>query len=77
MRVIKKGSDNEEFGKDLVCRGDGVGRGRGGCGSILRVMPRDVESDSCSDYGGGSDTYYWFVCPECRVKTYVDPKVFK
>lgn len=76
MKVIKSGKDNKSFGKEFVCKGYGVGK-TGGCGAVLHVMPRDIMSATYSDYGGGSDTSYWFVCPECGAKTYVGYDAFK
>ena len=72
MKVIKKGSENDSFGKELTCKGSGLGKGKGGCGAILLVKPCDVMSSS---YDG--DTSYWFVCPECGAHTYVSYTTFK
>lgn len=74
MKVIKSGKDRKH-GKKLTCRGYGTGE-TGGCGALLLVSPRDVMSATYSDYGGGSDTSYWFVCPECGAKTYVSWNTF-
>lgn len=75
MKVIKSGRDNPCFGKEFTCAGTGVGK-TGGCGAVLLVVPRDIESATYSDYGGGSDTSYWFTCPECGAKTYVSYNAF-
>lgn len=72
MKVLKSGAENDAFGKEFVCKGTGLGKKYGGCGALLLVKPRDVES-SCPD----DDWYYWFVCPECGAKTYVKEANFK
>lgn len=35
------------------------------CALILEYYPRDVKSETHSDYGGGTDTYYHIICPDC------------
>ena len=35
------------------------------CGAELEYVPNDVKSKTVTDYGGGSDTYYFIVCPQC------------
>lgn len=67
MRLIKKGSDNPAWGKEMTCKGNGLGKGVGGCGAILHVTPADILSST--DFEG--DASYWFTCPECKAKTYV------
>lgn len=76
MKVIKSGKDNESFGKELTCKGYGVGKGSAGCGAVLLVKPADVES-SYGVYMGEGETSYWFVCPECGVSTSVKENTFK
>jgi RNase P subunit RPR2 len=36
------------------------------CGARLRYVPRDVRTTQHTDYGGGTDTYYWIDCPKCK-----------
>lgn len=74
MRVLKKGPDTD-WGKEFRCKGYGTGA-TAGCGALLLVSPRDVKSATTRDYDGGSDTSYWFVCPECGAKTYVSYNAF-
>lgn len=69
MKVIKKGAENDEYGKKLTCTGNGVGKGRGGCGAVLLVKPGDLTAASYKDVSGTTDTDYSFVCPECGVTT--------
>lgn len=35
------------------------------CASILEFTGSEIIERNISDYGGGSDTYYWIVCPTC------------
>lgn len=35
------------------------------CGATLEYTPNDVVYKTYSDYGGGSDTYAEFSCPNC------------
>lgn len=77
MKVIKSGKENDSFGKEKVCHGYGLGRGRGGCGAVLLVKPCDISESTSSDYGGGSDTSYWFTCPECGARNYVSYDTFR
>lgn len=72
MKVLKKGSENTSFGKELVCKGHGLGKGKGGCGAVLYVVPADVETST--DWEG--DVSYFFTCPECSAKTYVKYDTF-
>ncbi|MEK7623825.1 MAG: hypothetical protein AAB408_04135 [Patescibacteria group bacterium] len=73
MKVLKKGSENTNFGKEFVCKGYGLGKGVGGCGALLHLVPADVLSST--DWEG--DSMYWFVCPECHAKTYMKHDAFK
>lgn len=72
MKVLKKGCDNPNFGKDVVCVGYGLGKS-GGCGALLHVVPRDVIVSS----DGDGDSLYWIICPECNARTYVKSTLFK
>ena len=56
IKIIKKGPDNWEF-KRCTCRH---------CGSVLEYTPKDVTYKSYKDYGGGSDNYAEFNCPNCE-----------
>lgn len=74
MQVLQKGPDPQGC-RELRCRGYGTGK-TAGCGALLLVAPRDVQSQTSTDYGGGTDTDYYFVCPECHVRTYVRYNLF-
>ncbi len=67
MEVVRSGKDDREFGKEFTCRGNGFGKGVGGCGAVLRLMPCDVACHVDCD----GDATHWFVCPECGAKTYL------
>ncbi|OGL99147.1 hypothetical protein A2304_03275 [Candidatus Uhrbacteria bacterium RIFOXYB2_FULL_57_15] len=74
MRLLEKGPDPKGC-RELRCKGNGVGN-TAGCGALLLVSPRDVKSFVSHDYGGGSDTNYYFVCPVCHAETYVSYSTF-
>ena len=72
MKVITKGCDNPNFGKEFVCKGNGLGPKVGGCGAVLHLVPADISVYVSSEY----DNSYWFVCPECGAKTYISYNAF-
>jgi hypothetical protein len=72
MKVIKKGFENADFGKEFVCKGYGLGKGKGGCGAVLHVVPADIVAHTDCD----GDSSYWFTCPDCGAKTYVKCDAF-
>ena len=72
MTIIKSGKDNLSFGKEMTCKGHGLGKKIGGCGAILLVKPCDI--DKTTD--GEGDTSYSFTCPECGAKTYIAYNAF-
>ena len=50
--------------KQCICRN---------CGVTLEYVPNDVKEETHGDYGGGSDTVYFLVCPNppCMKRVYV------
>lgn len=50
----------------------GYGRNGGGCGSTLRLSIDDVCMNTYTDYGGGTDTDYYYICPVCGVCNTLD-----
>ncbi len=36
------------------------------CGAIVAYYPNEIKSFIKSDYGDGSDTIYYIVCPHCK-----------
>ena len=73
MKVIKKGPENSAAGKQFTCKGYGLGKGKGGCGAVLHVVPGDIHVST--DWEG--DESYWFACPVCKAKTYVSYDEFE
>lgn len=35
------------------------------CGAKLKYFPIEIHHLVVYDYGGGSDTYYFVICPKC------------
>lgn len=73
MKVLKKGSETD-WAKQLRCKGSGLG-GTAGCGAVLLVSPGDVKSETLCHFDD-YETVYWFVCPECGVRTSVRENEF-
>lgn len=38
------------------------------CGALIGYYPKEVQSSVYHDYGGGSDTWYYIICPNCSEK---------
>ena len=36
------------------------------CASIIEYTQREVQSRTYSDYGGGTDSFSYITCPECK-----------
>jgi hypothetical protein len=36
------------------------------CGVTLEYTPNDVKTTTYQDYGGGSDSYDYITCPNCK-----------
>jgi DNA-directed RNA polymerase subunit RPC12/RpoP len=60
--AVEKVGDDDRAKRRVTCRD---------CGSILEYLPRDVEHKTHHDYSGGSDTYSFIKCPECKATVYV------
>ena len=58
IRIIKL-KPSKDVEKKCVCNN---------CGATLGYTPRDVKYATYKDYGGGSDTYAEFNCPNCGKK---------
>jgi len=65
MKVIKKGSGQKGWAKELECTG--AGNGNGGCGAVLLVEQSDIKytGEINGSYCESGDPAYGFVCPEC------------
>lgn len=70
MKVLKYGHENDKLPTmEVSCTGNGFGDRIKACGALLEVTGLDIKSGIHHDYGGGSDTYYYVVCPICGAKT--------
>lgn len=58
IKIISKEPDKSVV-KRCVCKNGGA---------TLEYTPNDVEYKTYQDYGGGSDTYAEFLCPNCGKK---------
>mgnify|MGYP003418433743 FL=1 len=38
------------------------------CGAVISYYPNEVKSAVYHDYGGGSDIWYYIICPHCDKK---------
>lgn len=61
IKIISKEPDKSVV-KRCVCKN---------CGATLEYTPNDVEYKTYQDYGGGSDTYAEFLCPNCGKKSQI------
>lgn len=55
IKIIKKAPD-KKVSKRCICKY---------CGATLEYTPNDVTYKTYQDYGGGSDRYAEFSCPNC------------
>lgn len=76
MRKLADGKNNPEIWKTkATCSGAGWNQeGRTPCYSLWEVTALDIRSRRHTDYGGGTETYYGFVCPECGCFTELNSK---
>jgi predicted RNA-binding Zn-ribbon protein involved in translation (DUF1610 family) len=58
IKIIRKSPDKKVV-KRCTCSN---------CGALLEYTPNDVTFKTYRDYGGGSDTYAEFNCPNCGKK---------
>lgn len=56
IKIINK-KPHKSVIKQCVCKN---------CGVTLEYAPNDVKIKTYGDYGGGSDNYEEFNCPNCR-----------
>lgn len=70
MRVLKEPEENDKLPTmEVSCTG--LGFKDKGCGRLLEASFTDIHSGTHKDYGGGTDTYYYIICPKCGAKTEV------
>ena len=67
MKKIADGRNNEKQWKmEATCTGAGWNQnGKSPCYSLFELTGGDIRKRTHVDYGGGKDTYYGFVCPDC------------
>lgn len=61
--AIEKVGDDEKAKRKITCKN---------CGSILRYLPRDIQSRQVT-HQSDIDTEYHIVCPECKALVDVKP----
>lgn len=64
MKVLQSGDPAGAWKEEVKCTGNG--NGNNGCGALLEVQAPDLFHTASFDYGGGSDHYITFSCPECN-----------
>jgi hypothetical protein len=67
MKVLEQGKPGSSWSKEYKCTG--IGNHNIGCNSKLLVDGSDVYQTASSDYTGGTDYFYTFMCPVCKVET--------
>lgn len=56
IKIINK-TPHKSVVKKCVCQN---------CGATLEYTPQDIQIKTYKDYGGGSDNYEEFNCPNCN-----------
>lgn len=41
------------------------------CTAIIEYIPKEVKTQQYKDYDGGSDSYNYIICPECKIRVEV------
>jgi hypothetical protein len=44
----------------------------GECGAVIGYFLNEVQKGTYTDYGGGTDAYYFIICPNCGKKIEVN-----
>ena len=67
MRQIATRENNpNKWTMQATCTGNGWNQdGKSPCLALFELDAGDIYSRVHHDYGGGSDTYYGFICPNC------------
>lgn len=66
MRKLASASENPNIWKiEASCTGAGWQQSRTPCNALYEINATDIKKRTHTDYGGGTDTYYGFVCPDC------------
>lgn len=74
MRKLATSEQNPDlFKMKATCTGAGWDQGnRCPCYSLWEVTAKDIQRRTHTDYGGNTDTYYGFTCPDCGCFTELD-----
>lgn len=74
MRKLATANENPDVYKiEATCDGSGWDQeGKVPCYQRWEVCASDIYYRNHTDYGGCTDTYYGFVCPECGCFTELD-----
>ena len=67
MKVLRSGKPSSAWSKKVICTG--AGNGKAGCKAKFEISEEDVYITESHDYGGGCDSYYTVLCPECGCET--------
>ena len=70
MKVLVPGKEVIGWAKEYNCTGKG--NEGAGCGASLLVEEDDLWYIRVTDYGGGTEVYYTFICEWCGCMTDVD-----
>jgi hypothetical protein len=73
MKILKEGNKNT-WGLELHCTGKGNNEEHSACGAKLLVESEDIFTTHHYDYGGGSESYFTFKCPQCKTLTDIPDK---
>lgn len=74
MKKLASAIENPKLFKiKATCDGNGWNQdGRTPCYQLWEITALDIRKRIHTDYGGGVDTYYGFVCPDCGCFTELD-----
>lgn len=67
MKKIANGNENPNQWKiQATCTGKGWNQNhKVPCNALFELNQSDIYFRTYTDYGGGTDTYYGFICPDC------------
>ena len=76
MKKLAQGKNNPHLWRtEATCNGKGWDQnGKNPCYALWEVTALDIRKRTHMDYGGGTDTYYGFVCPDCGCFTELSEK---
>lgn len=79
MKLIAEADQNPElFSIKISCTGARWNQdNRTPCGRLWELNATDILKRNYTDYAGGSETYYGFVCPKCGCFTEIQSSELK